>query len=173
MLFRSPLRADKALVLGLPEALAKNRGAVLSQFKTIRMEDVPTEAKVITFLQKTRREVNDFQHYKNHTHALEVGVKLVYRERSRKQGKDKLYVGFTYNVLEVTPDTFKIEEDGRPDVTFDLMRDKATSWFTYTYAGTGHSSQGSTYEGMVVIADTKCVRVTDEWLYAGSPVRAS
>jgi len=162
---RFPLRADKELVLGLPEALAKSRRAVLNQFKTIRIEDVPTEARVVTFLQKTRREANNYLHFKTHTHALEVGVKLVYRERSRKQGKDKLYVGFTYNVLEVTADTFKIEEDGRPDVTFDLMRDKATSWFTYTYAGTGHSSQGSTYEGMVVIADTTCRLVTDEWLY--------
>ena len=162
---RFPLRADKELVLGLPDALAKDRRAVLSQFKTIRIEDVPVGTKCISFLQTTRTRINNYLHYKTHTHPLEVGVKLVYRERSRKQGKHKLYVGFTYNVLEVTADTFKIEEDGRPDVTFDLLRAKAMPWFTYTHAGTGHSSQGSTYEGMVVIADTTCRLVTDEWLY--------
>ena len=139
---RFPLRADKELVLGLPEALAKDRRAVLQQFKTIRVEDVPADAMCITYRQTTRTRLNNYLHYKGHTLPLEVGTQLVYRERTRKQGKHKLFVGFAYNVTEVTADGFKIEEDGEPTVTFDLLRAKAMPWFTYTYARTCHSSQG-------------------------------
>ena len=116
-------------------------------------------------LHRPRSRLNNYLHYKGHTLPLEVGTRLIYRERTRKQGKHKLFVGFAYNVREVTADGFKIEEDGQPDVTFDLLRAKAMSWFTYTYARTCHSSQGSTFDGMVVIADAYSARVDDAWLY--------
>ena len=67
-------------------------------------------------------------------------------------------------VTAVTDDGFSIVEDGEPRVTFDLRR-AAQSWFTYPYARTCHSSQGSTFECMVVIADARCARVDDAWLY--------
>ena len=161
---RFPLAKDKEIVLGLHDALAKDRGAVLGQFKTIRVEDVPTDAKCITYLQSTRSRLNSYMHFKEHTVPLEVGTQLIYRERSRKQGKNKLFVGFSYTVTAVSADGFSIVEDGEPEVTFDLRR-PAMSWFTYHYARTCHSSQGSTFEGMVVIADTRCKRVDDAWLY--------
>ena len=168
---RFPLALDKQLVLGLKSSIAKNRRAVLQQFKQIDMSellDLPSDTRVISYTNETRFRINEALHYKDHTLPYEVGGVLVYRNRSRKLGNATLYTNYTYIIKSVSDIEISLEEEdaeGEEVVTFDLKRETVDSWFTYAYASTVHSAQGSTYKGAVVIADTRHPYVDNAWLY--------
>ena len=168
---RFSLAGDKRLVLGLKTEIAKNRRAVLQQFKQIDMDellDLPSDTRVITYTNETRSRINEALHYKDHTLQYEVGGVLIYRNRSRKQGSATLYKNYSYIIKAVSDSEISLEEEdaeGAELIKFDLMRESVDEWFTYPYASTVHSAQGSTYHGSVVIADSTHFRVSNEWLY--------
>ena len=168
---RFPLALDKQLVIGLKSSIAKNRRAVLQQFKQIDMSellDLPSDTRIITYTNETRFRINEALHYKGHTLPYEVGGVLVYRNRSRKLGNATLYTNYQYSIKKVSDIEISLEEEdaeGEEAVSFDLKRETVDSWFTYAYASTVHSAQGSTYKGAVVIADTRHPYVDNAWLY--------
>ena len=161
---RVKLAKDRELVLGLMDALKKDRAAVLRQFKHIDLKDAPTNARFITYTNETRGRINNEIYYREHTEAYVVGGTLAYRERSRKQGAHHLYASYWYTITGVTDEIVSLEEEDEPGITFQLKRATVDKWFTRTYASTVHAAQGATYEGVVVIADVTHPRITEKWL---------
>ena len=176
---RFPLAKDKELVLGLKarldavkwDAPAEERRASLLAFvrpyklKWCSVEEIPADARVISYTNNTRARVNDAMHYRKHDVPYEVGGTLVYRNKSRKQGCEMLYTNFTYVINAVSDENFKLAEEGDPKVTFTLARANVEKWFTFPYASTVHSAQGATYDGPTVICDLFHPRVDKKWLY--------
>jgi len=175
---RFPLANDKEIVLGLDERLNavkwdaphdERHASMLEflrpyKFKWVDAADVPDNAHVITYTNELRARINNVMHYRTHTLPFEVGGMLVYRNRSRKQGDATLYKNYWYEIDSVTANDVTIHEEDSPDVTFTLSRETMGKWFTYTYASTVHSAQGSTYDGPVAIGGLFHPYVTKNWV---------
>ena len=176
---RFPLALDKKLVIGFKsrlnavkwDATPDERRASLfeflkeSKFKWCTMEEIPDDAKVISYTNETRKRVNQSMHFRKHGVPFVVGGTLVYRNKSRKQGDAMLYTNFTYVTSSVSATHISLAEEGEPDVTFTLKREVVEKWFTYDHASTVHSAQGSTYDGPTVIADIFHPCVDAKWVY--------
>ena len=165
---RFPLALDKKLVLGLKDAIATDRRAVISSFKSIDLEgllNLPSDTRVISYTNATRNKINEAVHYSRHTLPYELEGSLVYCGRSKKQGEHTLYTNYTYIIKAVSNTMVSLVEEGEEEVKFDLLRKSVDDWFTYPHASTVHSAQGSTYKGAVVIADVWHPRADNAWLY--------
>ena len=138
---------------------------VLQGFKYIDAADIPIEAQILTYENATRKALNSMQHYRTHEAEYAEGLHLIYANHTRKQGVHKLIKNFTYVVVALTGEKVKLAELGEPGVTFELSIGCVRSWFQYAHAKTGHSSQGATLDGDVVIADASHHFVSREWLW--------
>jgi hypothetical protein len=74
-----------------------------------------------------------------------------------------IHTNYTYKVRSWDDETVKIE-DVLTGEKYRLSH-KNLKNFTFTYAGTGHSTQGITVDGKVIVYDVGFGRMTREWFY--------
>ena len=140
------------------------KAEVLALFPRITRDAIPLDAHVLTYFRRSRRELNKFMHSREHEEAWVVGERVVYDSHTRVHGKAKLYKNYMYKVTSVSAYVDLVDVSDAA-LTFRLSLAQATAWLAYPHANTGHSSQGSTYDRPIVVADTSSSLVTAEWLY--------
>ena len=159
------LLAIRDTLFNLELSPTEARRQVLETFRHIGPEDIPVGARVLTYKNTTRVQLNHMQHYRTHETEFSVGLRLIYNNSTRKQGTRKLIKNFTYEITAITEEKIRLAELGDASVTFELSVGCVREWFQYVHAKTGHSSQGSTIDAVVVVADSRHFFASLEWLW--------
>jgi hypothetical protein len=129
-----------------------------------RMEDVPLDALCVTYLQETRRRVNDWMHLRHHPGKGKHFVGMTVRANTHiGKGKNKIIVNYDYKIQELDKE-YVVLLDECSGNTFKLRRGVLRN-FSLPYAYTGHSIQGESVEKPVVVFDVGFHHVDAKWLY--------
>ena len=144
-------------MLPMPEIIAKYSKSIES------MDAIPADAGFVTYLQETRRHVNDWEHRRRGHPAMYVGMTL---KANCHMGKGKNTRITKHSEYEVT--AFDEKHIDLVDRSSGLQYDMKAMWrknFSHPYANTGHSLQGATIDKPIVIFDTQFEHVDRKWIY--------
>ena len=140
-----------------------------------KMDDIPTGAGFVTYLQETRRYVNEWEHKRLGLAPMFVGMVLRANCHMGKKGskatritKHSEYkvISFTDNHTPgYTDNLFTLVDESNDDDIAFLMSMKDLKNFSHPYANTGHSLQGATIDKPIVIFDSRFQHVDRKWLY--------
>lgn len=134
--------------------------------KPIKLCDIPANAICLSYLQDTRRDVNNYMHFKQYKEKYFNGLRLKANTRMNvfvEKKKYKIHKNFEY-IIQNFGKTKTIMYEELNDITFEIDTFRLIN-FSYCHAFTGHSYQGETVEVPVVIFDYKFYHVSSNWMY--------
>ena len=149
----------------LKQDLFEKRMPVAEVFKKyatrILKKDVTSDMLLLTYLQDTRRAVNEYVH-KSHTERFYPGLVVRANTGMKISGK-RIYKNFDYTIAALGDGKVTLLEELSGE-EFELEMTKLAN-FSLPYAHTGHSVQGITTSKPVVVFDTAFRHVDAEWAY--------
>ena len=159
---------DKAIRIrkDLFENNINHKEVLYKNAKPIKLCDIPTNAICLSYLQDTRRDVNNYMHFKQYKEKYFNGLRLKANTRMNAtvdKKKYKIHKNFEY-IIKNFGKTKTIMYEELNDLTFEIETYRLIN-FSYCHAFTGHSYQGETVKVPVVIFDYKFYHVTSNWMY--------
>ena len=144
-----------------------NPNEVLIKYaKPIKLNEIPINAKCISYLQDTRRDVNNYMHFKQHKDPYFAGLRVKANTRTHhkdKEGQFTIHINFEYIIQSYnTKETILYNELSQQ---YQTIPSHLLSNFSYCHCFTGHSFQGETVDEPIVIFDRKYPRITRNWMY--------
>ena len=153
----------KKITKSIRECKTKNEALDIlkSNFKIIYdKKDIVNKRNVVA-LNRTAEWVNSLIHKPVEGQVYYEGLNLICRKSSR--GKDyKLHVNYTYEILEIKDDIFKLTDN---ENEFNVERKVIDSCFRLSYARTCHSYQGLSETEPITIFDVNHFMVDIDWIY--------
>ena len=140
---------------------------ILKSFaKKIEIHNIPTNAICISYLQDTRRDMNEYMHRKVIGNGTRYFKGLILRANTRlyiHEYKYQIQKNYDFEVSDVKDDCIELTEIL---TGFKFIVDKKYyNNFSLPYAFTGHSQQGRSVSNPVVIFDYDFYHVDRKWLY--------
>lgn len=155
---------EKAIQLkkDLFENNMSNKDVLLKYASKICKENINKNYKCVTYLQDTRRILNDYIHFQNNSNKYFVGLELKANTRMMVN-KTKIHKNFKYVIVACNKNEVVLENVlSKELITLPI---KKLSNFDYCHAFTCHSVQGISTKKPIVIFDCFHQYVTKNWLY--------
>jgi len=127
------------------------------------MKDIDVNSVCLTYLQETRRKVNDFIHKKKNPEMPKYFVGMIVKAKTHMgKGKSKIHVNCDFRITDLTEE--KVELTGG-DTVATLNRSVLDTHFALPYARTVHSIQGKSFQEDTVIFDAYFYRAMLDWIF--------
>lgn len=165
-----PIRSQQ--VIKMTDDLFKNgaspRAVLYENAKKIKLNDIPSNAMVISFTNETKNNMNSFMHDKNNKGKgkyfnglrLKSNRRMIYIHDKIRVSIQKNY---EYTIINLG-DKETIIQDVLDKTEITICNKKLNN-FSYCHAYTGHSVQGQSTDRPVVIFDYKHPYITANWMY--------
>lgn len=128
------------------------------------LDDIPQDVSFITYLQDSRKTINEWEHRRRGLYGVTVGTLLRANCHMGKGKNTRINKHFEYKVTRVSDKEFDMIDESS-NLEYKNVNKKWLYNFSYPYAFTGHSLQGDTIDRPIVIFDTSSQYVNRKWLY--------